>query len=162
MPLGYDDFDRTVLRHRDYIRRLCWWHAGGDEQRCAELVQMVLVQLWEYRDKLRPDAGERQVHAWVRYHCRSVFSHQQRRHRPPEVSIDKVQVAAPVDERRETLLDLAVDLTPHEMEVLQMILDGYSAAEIAQTLGIKPHSVSQLRLRIIEKMKKRYHANQRH
>ena len=47
----------------------------------------------------------------------------------------------------------ATTLTEYEHRVLDLILDGYTTAEIAATMGIKAASISQTRYRIIEKMK---------
>lgn len=156
MSERYDDFDRMVIRHKGYIRKLCWWYAGGDELVCTELVQAVLEQLWMYREKLREGASEWQERAWVKYHCRSVFSHRRRKKRHEMVSLEGCEVAEPTNNLRETLLDMADDLTKHEMEVLRLILDGYRPAEIAERMGVKAHSISQLRTRMIEKMRSTY------
>lgn len=156
MSERYDDFDRMVMRHKGYIRKLCWWYAAGDEPVCTELVQEVLEQLWIYREKLRAGVSEWQERAWVKYHCRSVFSHRRRRRCRETVSLDECEVAEPTNNLRETLLDMADDLTAHEMEVLQLILEGYQPAEIAEKMGVKAHSISQLRFRMIEKMRSTY------
>ena len=160
MSERYDDFDRMVQRHSGYIRKKCWWYAGGDGALCSELVQEVLEQLWHYRGKLREGASELQERTWVKYHCRSVFSHRRRAKKVPTVDITGVEAAEPVDNMRETLLDMADDLNTREREVLQMLLDGYKVAEIAEHFGLKAHSVSQMKLRMIEKMRDTY--NRKH
>lgn len=152
----YDDFDRMVLRHRAFIRHLCWWQASGHNEECADLVQECLLTLWHYRHTLRPGATQGQERQWVKYHCRSVFSHRNAKYRPWIVSLDEMQ-PLPQEEppdNRERIEELARHLTDYEHRVLNLILDGYSLGDIAALLGIKTKSVSQIRYRIIEKMKK--------
>ncbi|MBR2958767.1 MAG: sigma-70 family RNA polymerase sigma factor [Bacteroidales bacterium] len=151
----YDDFDCLMLRHQRLIRAMCWWHASGDATVCADLIQEVLLTLWRRRNRLRPDANEFQERAWVRLQCRSVFSHIDRRLRPTLVPLDDaIHLASDESDLRSELEDMAAGLTEGEHHVLQRILDGYSIAEIAEELDIKPASVSQTRYRIIQKMRK--------
>ncbi|MBR1766395.1 MAG: sigma-70 family RNA polymerase sigma factor [Bacteroidales bacterium] len=154
----YSDFDLLVQRHQGYIRRLCWWHTEGGSEECADLMQECLAALWHYRHTLRPDATAPQERLWVKYHCRSVFSHRKRRHRIPTLHLDQ-QTLSPTgnpdlpDDPRELIDELASSLSPSEHRLLGLILEGYSIAEISSILGIRPASVSQSRYRIIEKMK---------
>ena len=153
----YNDFDRLILRHKALIRRLCWWHSGGETDLCADLMQEVAAALWRCRHSLRPDATEQQERLWVKYHCRSIFSHRRRRKRIVTVPLEEgCEVAECVDELRETLEELAAGLSPHEHRLLELLLDGYSVGEIAEMLQIKASSVSQLRLRVIGKMREAY------
>ena len=153
----YDDFDNLMLRHKTLIRRLCWWHSGGEEHLCADLMQEVAIALWHYRHTLRPDATPQQERLWVKYHCRSVFSHRRRRRTiETETLGEQHDAAEPVDGLRETIEDLAADLNPHEHELLELLLGGYSVAEIAEQMHIKAASVSQLRQRIVIKMRETY------
>lgn len=151
----YDDFDRLMMRHQRLIKAMCWWHASGDASVCADLIQDVLLALWQRRDSLRAGANEWQEKAWVRLQCRSVFSHHDRRRRLPMQPLDHDPPAGPDSQSaRQEIEALAIGLTDAEHLVLQRILDGYSIAEIASELGIKPASVSQTRYRIIQKMRK--------
>lgn len=150
----YDDFDSLVDRHKALVRRMCWWHASGNSMRCADLMQDCFLALWHYRHTLRADASERQERAWVKLHCRSVFSHSDRREEVETVPLEEgMAVAEESESPRQRLEEMAACLTPYEHRVLELILDGYSIAEIAETLEIKPASVSQLRYRMIEKMR---------
>lgn len=162
MPAGkYDDFDRLMLRHGKLVRWMCWIYSGGDEVRTADMVQEVLLGLWRCCDTLRPGASEIQERAWVRWHCRSVLQHLRRRREVvtvalPQWELEDLDVGQEREEtaaQREMLYSLAEGLTEHEHKVLELLMENYSVAEIAAKLGIKPRSVSQLKLRIIEKMK---------
>lgn len=157
----YDDFDQLMLRHGKMVRWMCWIYSGGDESRTADLVQEVLIGLWQCRETLRPGASEMQERAWVRWRGRSVLQHLGRRQRvetvamPQQVleAMDMEQEQSEAERQRELLYSLAGDLTEHERMVLDLLLENYSVAEIAERLGIKPQSVSQLKLRMLEKMR---------
>ena len=150
----YSDFDRLMQRHKALIRRLCWWQASGHREDCEDLMQDCLAALWHYRHTLRPDANERQERLWVKYHCRSVFSHLNARHSIDTTSLDEARtIAEETVDKRALINSLATTLTEYEHRVLDLILDGYTTAEIAATMGIKAASISQTRYRIIEKMK---------
>lgn len=151
----YSDFDSLVHRHGSYIRRLCWWHASGHSEECADLMQDCLTALWHYRHTLRADATPAQERLWVKLHCRSVFSHRRRIPELPLAPLDENHADnEPSDNNRALINALAINLSTHEHHILSLILDGYSVAEIATLLGTKAASVSQTRYRIIEKMKK--------
>lgn len=151
----YSDFDALVGRHRRMIRAICLWHATGGAVECDDLVQEVLTSLWRYRHTLREGASPGEEKAWVRWHCRSVISHMRRRKQVETTRLDDDQLPATnvEDDHRATIAELATDLTAHEQQVLQMILDGYQTEEIAERLGIKTRSVAQTRWRIVQKMK---------
>ena len=135
----YDEFDRLMQKHGAYIRRLCWWRSSGRSEDCADLIQECLLHLWHYRHTLRPDSTESQERLWVKYHCRSVFSHQKDTRN---------------EDRRRMLEEMAYVLNEQERRVMTLLLDGYTRPEIAEMLGTTAKHVSQIRYRIIEKMKK--------
>lgn len=150
----YDDFDRLMQRHKALIRHLCWWQASGHREECEDLMQDCLASLWHYRHTLREDANEHQERLWVKYHCRSVFSHRNEKPVLKTASLDEARtVADETIDNRALIAELAVGLTDSEHRLLDLIVEGYSISEIATLLGVKPASVSQARYRIIEKMK---------
>lgn len=143
-----------MKRHMGLIRGMCAWHATGGAVECADLVQDVLAQLWHYRDRLRQGATLLEERAWVRYHCRSVFSHRRRHGELPTVSLDEeMAVADEHDTSGETLKAMAAVLNEREHELLELLLDGYSIAEIAKRLRMKERSVSMMKYRMIMKMR---------
>ncbi len=161
MPAGrYDEFDRIVHQYSKLIRWLCWMHSGGSESTTADLMQEVLVALWNNIGTLREGATSFQEKAWVRLRCLSELQHQRRRRTVETVSLYEGleamvsdDVDSELEQQRERIYSLAEGLTEHEREVLDLLLENYSVAEIAAKLGIKPRSVSQLKLRMVEKMK---------
>ncbi|MBR1549423.1 MAG: sigma-70 family RNA polymerase sigma factor [Bacteroidales bacterium] len=151
----YDDFDRLVHRHGSYIRRLCWWQSSGRSEDCADLIQDCLLDLWHHRHTLRPDASEAQERLWVKFRCRSVFSHRKETWPYELATLDEARtVADESEDKRRLLEDMACGLNEREHQVLTLILDGYSRQEIAELLDLTPKHVSQIRFRIVEKMKK--------
>lgn len=160
--MRYEDFDAIVTRHKTLIRRLCWWHADGNSSLCADLMQEAVTALWHYRHTLRPEATAQQERLWVKYHCRSVFSHRRRRKNLDTVPLnEKIDFAEPTNSHRETIEDLAIGLTLHEHQMLDLLLEGYNIAEIAELMNIKPASASTLRQRIIAKMRQTYEEQNR-
>ena len=161
----YDEFDRLVCRYAKMIRWFCWMYSGGDETQTADMVQEVLLALWCRRYSLRMEAPEVQKRAWVRLQCLSVLQHQRRRRRVETVSLEAAELVGRTDgtlqdcenddteEQRERLYELAKGLTRHERMLLDLMLENYSVAEIAVIMGIKARSVSQLKQRMLAKMK---------
>jgi RNA polymerase sigma factor (sigma-70 family) len=117
-------------------------------------MQDCLAALWHFRHSLRPDASPAQERLWVKYHCRSVFSHRKRRWEPQFTPLDEDRLPAeePPDNRA-VIEELACNLSDRERHILDLILDGYSRSEIAALLDLKAGTVTQIRFRIIEKMK---------
>ncbi len=154
----YDDFDSLVARHRKLIRGLCRWKAGGQAWLMSELIQEVTTQLWHYRHNLRTNATPGEEREWVRFHCRSVFAHLERK-QDREVETMPLEEAALVtaDEGNHTeLIDrLAANLTLQEHHVLELILDDYTDGEIAFLLHIGENEAKRLHAQLIEKMKRK-------
>lgn len=123
----------------------------------ADLVQEVLERMWRKRESLREGVSEAEERTWIRWQCRSVVEHRSRRKTPVVVPLEGQE---PVDdtsheERRELLMSLAEDLGSNERRLLELLLEGYSTTEAAERMGMKPHTVDQLRYRMIQKMKEK-------
>ena len=172
----HQQFQALILRHRDLIERLCMRRASGDYHRCAELRQDCYISIWRHLASLRHDASPLQETLWVVWQCRSVFSRlrflrrthlflplddsladwyacEHLRVNPIEVST----LAAPDESTLRDYIDSLADiLTPHERQALQLMAEGYNPDEMANELGIKPHSAVQLRYRIIAKLRSHF------
>lgn len=152
----YVDFDALAARHRGLIRSLCWWYAGGDAVRTADLMQEVLAHLWHYRHTLREGATPAQERAWVRVRCRSVFEHLRRRPQVETVPLEAAQhVAADDTAARDAIDRLAVDLNEREQQVLDLVLDGYTDGEIATIMKVSATEARRMHAAVIEKMKQK-------
>ena len=151
----YADFDALMTRHRGLIKSLCWWYAGGQADRVADLMQEAMLALWHYRHTLRPDASAAQERQWVRLHCRSVFDHQRRRPVVETVPLEDTLGVAADDDRCAEMIDrLADGLSDREHRVLGLLLDGYTDGEMAAALRIGEAEAKRLHATVIEKMKR--------
>ena len=132
---SYADYEAFMLRHRTTVWRACCRFAHED----MELA--------------------RDQRAWVWRTARSVLVDLYRKRDPDTVPLDSLD--------EEHLADTTVDYAKHindimgllgaeERRLLQMRLDGYDAAEIAQALGIERNTVYQRMNRIINKLRKEY------
>lgn len=151
-----DPFEQLLTRNENIVRRWCWRFASGDMARCKDLMQDVYVALWTRRDSLRTGATALQEKAWVRWVCRSVLSHHARKAAPPWVPLaDPPEEPEPDSsvQQRELIEELAEAVTPRERELLELLLQGYSIAEAAKRMGMKSESASQMRFRMVQKMK---------
>lgn len=152
----YELFDRLVKENRAMIERMCARRAGGDAERAAELRQDCLIAVWHRLPSLRPGALRLQEAAWVAWQCRSVFS-RMRFDRGLWVPIDdkiaESLAVSPEDNPREVIDLLASGLTDHERRMLDLMLEGRDASEVAKAMGIKQRSAVILRHRVIKKMK---------
>ena len=155
-----DDIEALIERHGDYIEHLCMRAAWGDAVECADLVQRVYLAILDNRESLRPDSGERQAKAWVRWQCRGVISHWRRsRRRRGWVPLDEniCQLAATDDTSSRELIDeLASRLPERDRRLLNMVLQGYSHAEIAAAMGLTTNNVNVIYSRIITRMRQYY------
>lgn len=142
-----------LRRHRPLVWTLCWTRAHGDYERCRDLVQEVSLSLWEHFGRLRPNAGPLQERAWVLWHTRTVLNHLHRRPSPTLVPL-RDDVAAEEDDSQEQLDDLLAPFSDSDRQLVQLRLEGYEAAEIAQQLNISRDAVYQRLHRIIERLQK--------
>lgn len=155
----YADYEAFMLRHRTTVWRACCRFARNNKELARDLVQEVYLAMWIRYDQLGDRANAWQQRAWVWRTARSVLVDLYRKREPDTVPLDSLD--------EEHLADTTVDYARHindmmgllgdeERRLLQMRLDGYDAAEIAQALGIERNNVYQRMNRIINKLKKEY------
>ncbi|MBP5541705.1 MAG: sigma-70 family RNA polymerase sigma factor [Bacteroidales bacterium] len=159
----FEEIDRLLARHRTLIERACWHFAGGDTFLYQELVQKTRIVLWQKFPKLREGCSVMEEQAWVLWQCRSVYSHHRRRKQIDTIPLDE-ELYLPEEENddsSELLDELAVGLTAHEQKFLHLRRSGYTIGEVAQIMGMRPASASQLQYRIVEKMRKTYEKHYR-
>ena len=147
-----------LMRHRNMLWRMCWQRAGGNRDRCCDLMQEVSLTLWEHFDKLRPDASDGQERAWVRWQARSVFYQQGRRHTMTAVPLSEAMADNLSDadrlQRKETLEDLLSALDADEQQMMRLYLDGYRGDEIGEAMRISRDSYYQRMHRAIQKIRR--------
>lgn len=159
----YEDFDRLLARNRRLIERACWYFADGNTFLYQELVQQVRVALWDRRLSLRKGSNRHMEKAWVLWQCRSVHSHHQRRKKPDTIPFDEeFFLPEEEDNSRELIEEMAVELTPKERRLLDLLLEGYKPREIARMMDLTPADVSRRRYRMIEKMRQTHEKQNRH
>lgn len=166
----YEHFYCLIERHRSLIERLCMHRSSGDSRYCAELLQECYITIWKHEKQISADMPLRKESFWVYWLCRSAFSrlrflHRTHLHIPIEeqmadtiadteawTSVGTVDTAL-LHDYIETLSKV---LSPYERRAVELMAEGYTVNEMSQELGIKPHSVIQLRYRIIAKLRHHY------
>lgn len=152
-------FEAFIQIHRDAIRHYCWQYAGGDDERCKDLVQEVCIALWLHFDELRDDANKWQQRAWVKKITHSKLVDLYRRgERLPLVSLTNAMSATIPDSnsssREEDLEEIMVALNPEERVLVRMYIDGYRGEEIADIMRLKRGAVYQRMFRVMSKVRK--------
>ncbi len=145
-----------VSRYGRAIRSLCRVRARGDNDRCDDLVQDVMLSLWEHFGKLRSDALPQEERAWVMWHTRTVLDHL---HRKPVVPTEPLShemadtIANDELSESEILQGLMADLDENDRQFIQMYLDGYSGEEIAEQMGVSRDAVYKRKQRLLARMR---------
>lgn len=117
-------------------------------------MQEVLLSLWRYRHTLRPEASGSDERNWVRWHCRSVWSHRQRRPSLPMLSIGTLDdLSEETTDHRELVEDLAEGLDERERRLLDLYFQGYSIAEAGHQLGVGRKNAYRIYRQIVKKMR---------
>lgn len=145
-----------LCRHRTLVWRMCWLYAGGNVERCRDLVQEVSLSLWQHYGKLRQGAKPWEERAWVKWHTRTVLNHLHRRPQPVmEPLTDELAEHPASDEKAESELveELLECLPDIDRRLVLLRLDGYNADEIAQAAGLSRDTVYQRLHRIVNKLR---------
>ena len=148
-------FNTTLSTYSALIWSMCRDAACGDSELCRDLFQEVSIRLWLHISELDMNAKPYQQKAWVEWQVRHVLSHSRKpremEHNLPEIPDDDT---AAETERRTLVADLMAQLQDEDRQLMQMRLEGYSADEIANTMGIKRDAVYQRIHRIVARMRK--------
>ena len=155
----YAEFEAFMQRHRKTVWRTCCRFAHNNRELCRDMVQEVFLTLWLHYDQLNVEANQWQQRAWVWRTTRSVLVNLYRMRKSETVSLENIseeQMADTTVDFSEHIDDLMLRLSNEDRRLMQMRLDGYDAAEIAQALGIERNTVYQRVNRIINKLRKAY------
>lgn len=139
-------FTDLLRGYSNLIWSMCHHAAHGDLEQCRDLFQDVSLRLWQHFGELRPDAQPHEKKAWVEWQTRHVLEHAARRQRPEPMGElpEQPDGDALVDiEIRSLINDLLAQLQPDERQLVQMRLEGYSAGEIADKMGLSRDTVYQ-------------------
>jgi RNA polymerase sigma factor (sigma-70 family) len=142
-------FQDMALRHQAAILRLCRYRERDPHLR-TDLLQDVLLALWEAFPTLRDAASERAFVLRVAHNVAATHVHRTARRRraraegDPELAEDPVGLEGRLEDRsRLRALDKrlrALDLASEQLVLLH--LEGLSAQEIAQATGLSPTNVT--------------------
>lgn len=155
----YDHYCSLMERHRTTVWRACWRFAHGNPEWCKDMVQEVWIALWLRFDQLRVDANPLQQRAWVWRVARSVLVDLYRKRAVETESLTEAMSETVADsslDYAEEMDHLLTSLAPDERRLMQMRLQGYDAAEIAEAFGIERNAVYQRVNRIIKKLRRQY------
>ena len=158
-----NSYTNLLFRHKDLIWQLCRRYAPRDADRCVELVQEVSLSLIEHYGRLKPDASAKDERAWVVWSTRTVLYDLRRKKdsQPVMVPLTKEiveQIAEQENLERGRIEEMMGDLPDEDRRLVQLRLDGYNAREIGTQTGLSSDAVYQRMHRIIEKLKRKYHA----
>ena len=154
-------YNRLLHRHLRRINTICTFEARSYEDG-RDLVQEVMVALWEGLENLQSDASLWQEAAWVRQVVTSTtIDRFRQRHRQRRegctVPIEQVsELCQEEDDRTELVKERLAYLPPRERRLMEESLEGYDADELAQAHGVSANIIHQRMYRIRKKMKTIY------
>lgn len=155
----YEDLRYAALldSYRANIVAFCSRHSDSVYE-AEELMQDILVAVWEQLGALRRDSSPRQVNRWLQRVMRTVLVRRLRAGRRRDAVPLAVDIAADDSDAalRETIDDLVAHLGPDDREAVRLRLEGYDNGEIAASLGVSANSVNQRFFRLIPRLKKIY------
>lgn len=159
----YVHFYGLIERHKTLIEGMCMRRASGDSCRCAELRQECYIMIWKHEKQIGTDIQPLSETLWVYWLCRSAFSRQRFLHRshlwiPLDDTLADTLTVPDDGPLRDYIESLSSVLNPHERRAVGLMAEGYTPDEMAQELGIKPHSAVQLRYRIIAKLRQHFNS----
>ena len=150
-----DQYTALLLRHKMLIWRLCRRYAKHDADHCSDLVQEVSLLLWQRFGRLQHGSGNLAEMRWVVTNTRWVLRNMHRGKRGKEQPLASGTIDLRDDSlhERDLVADLMSALPVEDRELMQMKLDGYTAAEIGKRLGLSRDTVYQRIHRIIIKLR---------
>jgi len=129
-------FERLLDTHAPALRRLCAAHRRDirDQQ---DLFQEIAVALWMALPRFRGDSSERTWLYRIAHNVSLTDSARRQSKRNREVQFDEVPpLTSPQDGRRADLLDAVRRLDPIERDLALLYLEGLTALEIGNVIGI--------------------------
>ena len=138
--LLYDTYYETLVLFANQVT--------GDSQAAEDIVQDVFVKIWETREKLGAvDNLSAYLYQMVRYKC---FSHlraekvRQRVTKSFTEEFDETEINEYIkNETFRIVMNALEDLPPGSRNVFSRAIQGYSAKEIAEELGIAVETVKK-------------------
>lgn len=148
-----EGFNGIVLRHKGLLFAVCRRYArrGLEEE---DLLQEVLVVLWERREVLMSIASTRQQASWMWRVARSTCVDLLRKE-PPSYPVPE-NFDAPDEETtlHRDLHELIALLPEPDCSIVTLHLEGYEYKEIGKKLGMTKNNVGIRLMRIKERLKR--------
>ena len=148
---------RLLGRYRAHIVSYCSRHCDSADE-AADMVQEVMIAIWEGLEGLRRDSSPQHVNRWLQKVMRTTYvRHLRARPRHTTVPIEAagsvVLNDCAVSEMVEELLSR---LSPDDRKVVCLRMEGYDNSEIAAELGVSTNNVNQRFFRIVNRLKRIY------
>ena len=143
-----EDLQRILRDHSALARRLAASHEANPET-ASDLAQEILVAVWRAWPAFRQQCSERTYVARIAHN--RIVSHIARAVRQPPLTdlSDELPAGGPTPEEaairhsdQQRLLDMVRTLPLAYREVAVLLLEGFSPAEVAETLGLTPNAVA--------------------
>ena len=149
----YQRYTDMLLDFSGHIINYCVSHCESSAD-AADLMQDIRAALWHSIDTLRPVGTTRQRYRWLRRVMHTAYMRHLRRRLPfLRLYADPPEPMPEADNSNAALIDeLAEALTADEHRLLQLYLDGYTAAEIAAQTCTNELAVRKRMQRIRQKM----------
>jgi RNA polymerase sigma-70 factor (ECF subfamily) len=147
-----EQFERLMDAYTPALRRFCCAHRSDSSDR-QDLFQEIAMALWTALPRFRGDASERTWFYRIAQNCAFSGAARHRRTRSHEVPFDCAPaVGRPEDERRRELFDAVRRLEPIERQLATLYLEGLTAREIGDVLGITEANAAVRLTRLRQKL----------
>lgn len=145
---GQPPFERIVAEHGALITRIAMSYEADPALR-EDLTQQILLAVWQALPSYRADASLKTFIARIAQNRAISFVTKQVRQPPTAEIPEKLEADAPNPEEsaidaseRRALLEATRQLPVPQREVIVLVLEGFSYAEIADMLSIAPNALA--------------------
>ncbi len=145
---GQPPFEEIVARHGALITRIAMSYEADPALR-EDLTQQILLAVWQALPSYRADASLKTFIARIAQNRAISFVARQVRQPPTAEIPEKLEADAPNPEEsamissdRQALLEATRRLPVPQREVIVLVLEGFSYAEIAEMLRIAPNALA--------------------
>ena len=144
-------FEQLLGRYAPALRRLCsaYQTDAADQQ---DLFQDIAIALWTALPRFRGDSSERTWLYRIAHNVALTGSARLRRRHAMEAHIETDAAAPSAEDRRWELLDAVRRLEPVERELALLYLEGLTAREIGNVLGISEGNAAVRLTRLRERL----------
>lgn len=146
-------FRDLIVRYRPALRRLCaaylWEPADRDD-----LFQEIAAAVWTALPRFRGDASERTWLYRIAHNVAMTYATRRRRQHQREHPLEEAtqRAANTVDPRRADLLRLVEQLEPIDRQIALLYLEGLTASETEDVLGLNPNHAAVRLTRLRRKL----------